>query len=287
MLELLGFQDRIAVLATMHQKEKVVAPILELELGLKIVVPPNLNTDRFGTFTREQLRPGSQLETARLKAQQALLLTGETLAIASEGAFGPHPQIPWLSCDREIVLLLDQQQGIEIVGQTLSTETNYASQTIGSYSDAQTFASKVGFPTHGLIVMSDREVKDSSAIFKGITTETALHEAVTQALAQSSTGRIHIETDMRAMYNPTRMQAIAAATKDLVKNIHQVCPQCACPGFAIVETKPGLPCSLCHLPTRLPRAVRYECQKCHFSEEALFPNGLTTANPAQCLYCNP
>ncbi|MBD1863852.1 MULTISPECIES: DUF6671 family protein [Trichocoleus] len=281
------FTNRVAVLATMHYKEKVIAPILELELGLKIVVPPHLDTDRFGTFTREQPRPGNQLETAQLKAQQALALTGETLAIASEGAFGPHPQILWLSCDREIVLLLDQRQGIEIVGQTLSTETNFASQTIASYAEAQAFAAKAGFPTHGLIIMSDRDTKNSSAIYKGIRTETALYEAVKQALAQSTTGRIHIETDMRAMHNPTRMQAIAAATEDLVRNIRQVCPQCGCPGFAIVEALPGLLCAHCHSPTRLTRSVRYECQKCHSSEEVLFPNGLTTADPAQCLYCNP
>lgn len=287
MSEVLGFRDRVAVLATMHRKEMVIAPVLELELGLKIVVPPNLDTDRFGTFTREQPRPANQLETARLKAKQALFLTGEALAIASEGAFGPHPQIPWLSCDREIILLLDQQQEIEIVGQILTTETNYASQTITNYSEAQTFASKVGFPTHGLSVMSDRDTQNPAAIFKGIRTETALYEAVTQALAQSTSGRIHIETDMRAMYNPTRMQAIAAATEDLVRNLRQFCPQCGCPGFAIADTNPGLPCGLCHLPTRLTRSVRYKCQKCHFSQEVLFPNGLTTADPAQCLYCNP
>ena len=287
MLEPSCFTNRVAVLATMHHKEKVIAPILELELGLKVIVPANLNTDRFGTFTREQPRPDSQLETARRKAKQALSLTGGTLAIASEGAFGPHPQIPWLPCDREIILLLDQQQQVEIVGQILTTETNFASQTITNYSEAQTFAAKVGFPTHGLIVMSDREVQNASAIFKGIRTEASLCAAVTQALTQSPSGHIHIETDMRAMYNPTRMQAIAAATEDLVRNIRQVCPQCGCPGFAIVETKLGLPCALCHLPTSLTRSVRYECQKCHFSQEALFPKGLTTADPGQCEYCNP
>nr|WP_290223768.1 DUF6671 family protein [Trichocoleus desertorum] len=281
------FGNRVAIVANMHHKEQVIAPILESEFGLKVFVPPNLDTDCFGTFTREKLRPGNQLETARLKALHALSLTGETLAIASEGAFGPHPQIPWVSCDRELVLLLDQQQGIEIIGETLSTETNYASQTIASYAEAQAFAAKVGFPAHGLIVMSDREAKNSPAVFKGIRTAVGLYEAVTQALAQSATGRIHIETDMRAMYNPTRMQAIAAATKDLVRNIRQVCPQCGCPGFAIVETSPGLPCGLCHLPTRLTRSVRYECQKCCYCQEVLFPKGLTTADPAQCLYCNP
>jgi len=29
------------------------APILAQEIGLKVIVPDNFNTDRFGTFTRE------------------------------------------------------------------------------------------------------------------------------------------------------------------------------------------------------------------------------------------
>lgn len=281
------FSDRVAVLATMHQKEQAIAPILERELGLKMVVPTNFNTDLYGTFTREKSRPGDQIDTARIKAIQVLAITGETLAIASEGSFGPHPEISFLPCNREVVLLFDQHNAIEVIGQALSLETNYASQTIASYAEAQAFAAKVGFPSHGLIVMSDRDSTQASAISKGLTTEAALEEAVAQALSQSSIGQIHIETDMRALYNPTRMRAIAAATQNLVENIRHCCPRCGCPGFAIAETKSGLPCAICAFPTHLTRAVRYVCQKCHFSQEVLFPKGRETADPGQCLYCNP
>jgi hypothetical protein len=65
------FCDRVGVLATMHQKERVIAPLLERELGIKVVVPQNFDTDAFGTFTREIKRPGDQLQAARLKAQKA------------------------------------------------------------------------------------------------------------------------------------------------------------------------------------------------------------------------
>ncbi len=287
MSPLLEFSDRIAVLATMHQKEQAIAPILERELGLNIVVPENFNTDLYGTFTREKSRPGDQIDTARLKAIQALAITGETLAIASEGSFGPHPEIPFLSCNREVVLLFDQQNAIEVVGQTLSLETNYASQAIASYAEAQAFAAKVGFPSHGLIVMSDREPTSTSLIFKGLTTEAALDDAVAQALSQSSTGKGHLEPEMRALYNPTRMKAIAVATQNLVENLRHCCPRCGCPGFAIAETQPGLPCALCASPTHLTLAVHYVCQKCHFSQEIFFPKGQETADPGQCLYCNP
>ena len=287
MSPLLQFSDRVAVLATMHQKEQAIAPILERELGLEIVVPTNFNTDLYGTFTREKSRPGDQIDTARLKAIKALEITGKTLAIASEGSFGPHPELPFLPCNREVVLLFDQRNAIEVIGQALSLETNYASQAIASDAEAQAFAAKVGFPSHGLIVMSDREPTSASLIFKGLTTEAALNDAVAQALSKSSTGKVQIETDMRALYNPTRMKAIAAATQNLVENIRHCCPHCGCPGFALAETKSGLPCEICAFPTRLTRAVRYVCQKCHFSQEVLFPNGRETADPGQCLYCNP
>ena len=51
--------DRTAVLATMHQKERVMAPVLERELGVNILVPAELDTDTFGTFTREVKRLGN------------------------------------------------------------------------------------------------------------------------------------------------------------------------------------------------------------------------------------
>jgi hypothetical protein len=76
------FENRIAVLATMHQKEKAIAPLLASELGMRAIVPAQFDTDRFGTFTREIERIGTQIEAARLKAQAALNLTGEMIAIA-------------------------------------------------------------------------------------------------------------------------------------------------------------------------------------------------------------
>ncbi|MEG4323680.1 MULTISPECIES: DUF6671 family protein, partial [unclassified Microcoleus] len=97
--------NRTAVLATMHHKERVMAPILERELGVRISVPRELDTDAFGTFTREVKRLGTQIEAARQKAEKALEVAGETLAFASEGTFGPHPMMPYLPANREIVIL--------------------------------------------------------------------------------------------------------------------------------------------------------------------------------------
>lgn len=281
------FENRTAVLATMHQKEQAIAPLLASELGMKVVVPTDFDTDRFGTFTREIKRLGTQIEAARLKAQEALNLTGETIAIASEGSFYPHPAMPLIACDREIVLLLDRANNLEIMGEEISTETNYNHQQVGTVAEAIDFAQKIGFPAHGVVVMSSPNPTAKDEIVKGITSAEGLTQAVESALQKSTTKTIHLETDMRAIYNPTRMKAIAKATHNLIAKLNSLCPQCSTPGFDIVKRLPGLPCSWCSLPTSLIRVEIYQCQKCHYNQENRFPNGLKNADPAHCSYCNP
>lgn len=142
------FEGRTAVLATMHHKERVIAPILEPALGLRTVVPQKFDADAFGTFSREVKRVGGQREVARHKA-------------------------------------------------------------------------------------------------------------------------------------------IAQATQDLLNKINHRCPNCFTPGFELIERKPGLPCSLCGMPTNLTLAHMYQCQKCNFSEEILHSEDVRSIDPAQCSYCNP
>jgi hypothetical protein len=281
------FADRVAVIATMHQKEKAIAPLLQKHLGVSILLPQDFDTDAFGTFTREVARTGTQLEAARTKALKALDIVGETLAIASEGTFGPHPAIPSIPCNRELVFLLDIENQLELYGQEFSTATNYSHQAIANLAEARMFASKVGFPEHALVVMLTPKSSTADKIFKGINTDAMLEEAIEFALSRSSTGSVHIETDMRALFNPTRMQNIEKATQDLLRKIDLTCPQCAFPGFDVVAQKRGLPCDLCGLPTQLIRTSIYACQKCEFRQEKTFPQGIETADPSQCNYCNP
>lgn len=281
------FNNRLGVIATMHQKEEVIAPILEQELGIQVIVPPDFNTDVFGTFTRDVLRRGTQIEAARYKAEKAMAVTGETLAFASEGTFGSHPLMPYLAANREIVILLDQDNHLEIIGQSLSTETNYGHRLVSSVEEAYDFSHTVGFPEHALVVIVGDPWQGKGEMIKGITTEAELLDVVEQGLKKSPERQVHIETDMRAMYNPTRMKNIAKATLDLIQKTNTVCPLCAWPGFEVIESRRGLPCALCHLPTQLIRSVIYQCRKCDFSQEALFPDEQETADPAQCQYCNP
>jgi hypothetical protein len=46
-----------------------------------------------------------------------------------------------------------------------------------------------------------------------------------------------VETDMRAMYNPSRMTVIQNATKK--EKINSCCPHCNIPGFGITDAKRG------------------------------------------------
>ncbi|MEB3269404.1 MAG: DUF6671 family protein [Leptolyngbya sp.] len=281
------FAGRVAIVATMHRKEQVIAPALTTGLGLVCQVPPDFDTDRFGTFTRDVDRPGDQRATARRKAEAALDLTGATVAIASEGSFGPHPQIPWLPCNRELVLLLDRDHGLEIVGESLSTDTNYRAQAVATPAEALTFAKTVGFPSHGLVAMAQPQGGPPDTILKGITDPAALVTAVETLTRRSPTGTVHLETDMRAMYNPTRMQAIAAATADLVATAQRLCPACGVPGFALVARHPGLPCGDCGTPTLLTQTLVYRCDRCHHQQAQPDPEAPAGADPTYCPYCNP
>jgi hypothetical protein len=47
----------------------------------------------------------------------------------------------------------------------------------------------------------------------------------------------YVETDMRAMYNPSRMTVIQNATKKLVEKINSCCPHCNIPGLELQTLK--------------------------------------------------
>jgi hypothetical protein len=278
------FADRPAIIATMHRKELVIAPILQTSLGVKATVPQDFNSDLFGTFTRDVERPANQVETAKLKAEKAVEISNADLAIASEGSFFPHP-ILGIAYNRELVLLMDQKHDFTVYGESLSTDTNFRHQEISSYEQAYEFALKIGFPDHAVVLMPDSKTSAKETIYKGITSEDMLKELVNELLKQSS--QIHIETDMRALYNPTRMKNIAKATEDLVRKLQQLCPNCDFVNFDIVERLKGLPCELCGLPTQAIHAHLYKCDRCEFQQEFIFPDGIQFADPMYCSYCNP
>ena len=276
------FQDRELVIATQHGKEQVLAPLLRTALGARPRVPPGLDTDQFGAFSGEVARTDDPLTAARRKCELAMDHTGCDLAVASEGSFGAHPFIPFVPGNEELVLLVDRRYGLEIFGQQLSTETNFAGRSIDSWSAAEAFATEAGFPEHRLILRTAEGAVAGMA--KGIGAWAALRELVTAGLRERAT--LFLETDMRAMYNPSRLRVIAAAAEKLVAKATRRCPACRTPGYHVVEALPGLPCAACGLPTRSTRAYRYACQRCAHTETTE-----RTDKPAEvpmyCDFCNP
>jgi hypothetical protein len=277
------FHGRKLIIATKHQKEKVIAPLFENALGVVCFINENFNSDCLGTFTGEIERELNAVATVRKKCLWAMELSGCDLGIASEGSFGPHPSLFFATADDEFVIFIDQKNNLEIIARELSLETNFNAKEIKSEKELLEFADSVNFPSHGLVLRKSKE--DNSTIIKGITDTILLIEAF-KKLDNGSSG-VYAETDMRALYNPTRMKVIEAATKKLIAKINSLCPQCDKPGFAITDSKKGLKCSLCGSATNSTLSYISVCQQCHYTKEQIFPHDKTTEDPMYCDYCNP
>ena len=277
------FEGRSIVIATKHQKEQVIAPVFEKELGVNCFIVPNLDTDQLGTFTGVVERKSDPITTARNKCVVAMELSNCDLAIASEGSFGPHPNISFIPADDEFLIFIDKKNGVEIIARELSTETNFNGAIVTTQETLMEFARKVKFPSHGLILRNSRET--FNGMKKGITEPAQLLAAFNHLIENFNTA--YVETDMRAMYNPTRMGVIEAVAKKLVEKIKSTCPACHIPGFGITEVKQGLPCEICNYPTQSTLSYLYICQKCGFNQEEKYPKGKKTEDPMYCDMCNP
>lgn len=277
------FQGRNLVIATKHKKEKVIAPILELELGVKCFLPESFDTDSLGTFTGEVDRKKDPIATVREKCLKAMELSNCDLGVASEGSFGPHPSIYFANADDEFLILIDKANDLEIIVREISLETNFNGGEINNEHELLEFAKLTKFPTHGLILRKSKN--DIKGIVKGLKNEEELKTAFHKTFKEC--GSTYIETDMRAMHNPSRMKVIKQAAIKLVKKINSLCPQCETPGFAVTDAKKGLECNLCGLPTNSILSYIYTCNKCKFITEEMYPNEKTKEEPMYCDYCNP
>jgi hypothetical protein len=277
------FHNRRVVIATKHAKESVIAPLLEERLGMHPFVSPDLDTDKLGTFSGEVERKDDVIETLRKKCWMAMESAQCDIAVASEGSFGPHPALPFSYADDELMMLMDTSNNLEIISREVSMETNFGGSYVEDESALMKFAEKAQFPSHGLIVRNHKD--DFSYILKGITNQKTLVESFYNCKHQFRSA--YVETDMRALYNPSRMKVIASAAGKLISSALSKCPSCAMPGFDITEYRQGLPCELCGLATSSVLFALYTCNHCNFKKKALFPNGKETEDPMYCNYCNP
>ena len=269
------YRGRRAVLATRHGKEKAVTPAFSSVLGLKIAVPADLDTDSLGTFTREVARMGTMRDAALQKARMGINATGLPLAIASEGSFGPHPAIPFLPLGHEVLVFVDAERGLEIFEEQVSERTNFVALEVTPGADIESFLAAAGFPEHALVVRA------GDRLVKGVTSRAHLDR-----LLEAGTP-VHLEADMRAHMNPTRMGEIARLAERLARRIASPCPACGAPGFGITATQRGLPCADCGAPTQLVSLVIETCALCQHEQRKPRPDGRLTSTPAECPECNP
>ena len=275
----MDWKNSKATVCTMHGKEAVIQSALR-SFGFKWIFT-DLNTDQFGTFTGEIERLSNPLESARKKCQLAFENTDATISIASEGSFGPHPSVPFIPVNEELLLFIDRKSGIEVAVQSISIETNFSSLVSSKWDEVEFFASQIGFPTHGLIIKADAD----KIVHKGITTSDELRSLFDRLT--SIFGSVTIETDMRAMHNPTRMKHIHQAAEKLSAKLISKCPSCYMPGFGEEQFQSGLPCAQCGLPTASFLLKTISCQHCNHQSIINFPSGKEVEDPQYCSFCNP
>lgn len=145
--------------------------------------------------------------------------------------------MPFLHSHRELVLLIDTKNHLEISGHFRTFETNLAGASVETHEEIDAFLEKIGFPKHKVILR--RKEKSTSGLQKNISSKEKLLEAIKTLQKKSFfSKKVYLETDMRAMHNPTRMLGIKEACKDLLQNINSLCPSCKNPGFIVTKILP-------------------------------------------------
>lgn len=280
------FAGRTLAVATMHGKEQVIGPALCAALPLAgFAAIPDLDTDRFGTFSGEVERRTDPRTAALQKARHGADRSGMDLVIASEGSFVPYPPAPFITCDEEWLVLYDARDGRDWAHRHVTLECMAGGQPCASVAEVLAFAGRMGFPEHALVLRPQEHWRSGDAVVKGITDRTMLRKEAERLL--NAHGRLWAECDLRAMMNPTRMAAIRSTAERFARELATCCPACGAAHFAITAAVPGLPCGLCGMPTRSTLTHRRSCGCCGHVVQAPREDGRASEDPQHCDHCNP
>lgn len=269
---------RVVGVPTKHGKDRLIAQGFRDISAIEVTLV-EIETDTFGTFAGEIPRALSPKETARAKCLAGLEASGLSRMIASEGTFSPHPMMPLLTLNTELLFYIDKENDIELSQSYSTTEVVAFRDTITPETDLEKLARSADLPNHALILRSDAEPVKVYA--KGIRTLEELKESMPRELDS----KLIVETDFRAMVNPSRQQTIVECAKLLAEKLSNNCPRCQCIGWGIVDYERGLPCGDCG--ARANREISAEvlgCPKCDFREKRLIEGFASAVN---CDFCNP
>jgi hypothetical protein len=277
-----GYRGAEIAVGTRHCKERQLAEAFDQVLGARLVVPPDLDTDRFGTFTPEVVRTGTALAAARAKAHDGMDTAERDHGLASEASYGPlSAGVLW---HEEILLFVDRRRGMEVLEGHRTPAVPALRHLVRHPGDLPRSVSAL-LPNQALTVRPAGH-SDRSAIVKGLTDVDALTRAIAAAGRHADDGYAVVEPDLRAHHNPTRQQVLSHLAWRLAHRLATRCPNCSAPGYGRVDTVAGLPCGVCASPTPLPLSHIRACAVCE--HRSIAPAGRRReADPGHCPVCNP
>ena len=264
------------LLSSKHHKEQILNPIFE-PFGTVLFVNEGFDTDDFGTFCGSIPRKEGPKYTVKEKCLAGMQFATLRQGLASEGSFGPHPNIPFLTINEEWLVYIDLDLDLEIYGRSTTIEVCHAQLHFQDAAELPTFLSNCSFGKQGLVL---KNASSGQLIEKGIQ-EPAQLELLLQQIPEWQ-----IETDLRSHMNPLRQKNIAAAGKDLMERMQKRCPNCAHPDFSVHKVSGQLACSLCFQLTDNYQFLEYTCKYCaHHQIEERTDKKLE--DPQFCNNCNP
>jgi len=275
------YRDCQIAVGTRHGKETQFARAFEVVLGAHLVTPPDLDTDRFGTFSGEIPRTATASDTARAKARLAMEVSGLPYGLASEASYGPLSGVG-VQGHEELVVFVDDTRGIEVfVGERTTVVPGHGHRVAGPAELPPHVAA--GLPAQALIVRPSA-VGQPGGVVKGITDRQLLNTAIMTAAQHSGDGLALVEPDLRAHHNPSRRLVLRRLADVLARRLATRCPACSTPGFGRVDSERGLPCRVCETPTDAIHNEIHACPRCfHRGAVAV----ATAADPTWCPQCNP
>jgi hypothetical protein len=276
----LAYRGVAIAVGTRHGKQHQFAPAFADVLGARLVTPPDLDTDRLGTFSGERPRVMTALQAAREKARMAMAATGLPLGLASEASYGPLPD-SGVTGHEEILLFCDTASGIEVLEGHRAATVPGSTHRVARDADLPP-AVLDDLSRQAVIVRPDGR---PGGVVTGITGTHALRAAIAAAAASAESGLALVEPDLRAHHNPARRRVLRRLARTLAHRLDTPCPACRCPGFGRMDTEAGLPCAMCGEPTASPLAVIHGCPACGHTLRRAVPFG--HADPRDCPDCNP
>ena len=269
------------VLATQHGKEGLIAPVFNEVLAWRIDGVA-IDTDQFGTFSGDTPRPDSPEKTALVKARAGMAHAGAARGLASEGSIGPDPRMPLITTDQELIVYVDDDLGFTLSQWHHSADIVAYRHTVSADTSFEEVTRLADLPRHAVIITNDGD--QVVWVRKGLRTIDEVMAAVEQC--QQDTGRAAvISTDYRAMVCPSRQAVITECARLLAQRLATPCPQCASPGWGVVDVLTGVPCEGCG--TNVAEARRGDVWGCVLCAHRVATITTNSVEPSRCPRCNP